>query len=101
MSAKTELLFSNNRTVRLSDPGEEGANSHLFETTYITFEAQIENGEVTYIFTRKVENKVENHRIFTDLKEFLKFAGDYLEPVSMGLMGVRIGQLGVKAQQHA
>ncbi|MFQ1047861.1 DUF5377 family protein, partial [Avibacterium paragallinarum] len=30
MSIKTERLFSNEWNVRISDPGEEGANSHFF-----------------------------------------------------------------------
>ncbi|TCP95080.1 hypothetical protein EDC44_11130 [Cricetibacter osteomyelitidis] len=93
MSGKTELLFSNNRTVRLSDPGEEGAQSHLFETTYISFEALLDDNQVSYVFTRKVEDKIEQQQSFTDLKEFFKFAGDYLDPIALGLMGVKIGSL--------
>ncbi|HDR1420155.1 TPA: DUF5377 family protein, partial [Pasteurella multocida] len=31
MTVQTEILFSNNWNVRISDPGEEGAHSHFFE----------------------------------------------------------------------
>ena len=36
MSIKTEVLFNNTWNVRISDPGEEGAQSHFFETIYLT-----------------------------------------------------------------
>lgn len=35
MTVQTEILFSNNWNVRISDPGEEGAHSHFFETIYL------------------------------------------------------------------
>ncbi|MCI5764793.1 DUF5377 domain-containing protein [Actinobacillus porcinus] len=95
MSVKTELLYSNNWNVRISDPGEEGATSHFFETIYITLEAHIHGDNVQYEFTRKVENEVKIHRTFTDLNELFIFLADYLDPVSLGNLGVKIGQLGL------
>lgn len=95
MSARTELLFSNNWNVRISDPGEEGATSHFFEKIYITLEAHIDNNKICYEFTRKVEEQVKIHRTFSDLNTLFKFLGDYLDPVSMGLLGVKIGNLGL------
>lgn len=94
MSVKTKVLFSNNWNVRISDPGEEGASSHFFEKIYITLEAHIDNDNVVYEFTRKVEDQVKINRRFTDLNELFKFLGDYLDPVSMGFLGVKIGALG-------
>lgn len=93
MTSKTELLFSNNWTVRISDPGEEGTHSHLFETTSITLEAQINDENIHYLFTRKVEDKIELTSDFTDLNELFKFLIDYIDPVSLGLLGVKIGEL--------
>ncbi|WP_273395753.1 DUF5377 family protein [Actinobacillus porcinus] len=95
MSVKTELLYNNNWNVRISDPGEEGATSHFFETIYITLEAHIHGDNVQYEFTRKVENEVKIHRTFTDLNELFIFLADYLDPVSLGNLGVKIGQLGL------
>lgn len=95
MSVKTELLYSNNWNVRISDPGEEGATSHFFETIYITLTAHIDDHGVQYEFTRKVENEVKIHRTFTDLNELFIFLADYLDPVSLGNLGVKIGQLGL------
>lgn len=95
MSVKTELLFSNNWNVRISDPGEEGASSHFFERIYITLQAHINNDNVIYEFTRKVEDQVKIHRTFTDLNELFKFLGDYLDPVNMGFLGIKIGSLGL------
>ncbi|PJG85634.1 DUF5377 family protein [Conservatibacter flavescens] len=93
MASKRELLFANNWTVRISDPGEEGAHSHLFETTYVTLEAEINQAEINYLFTRKTEDKIEIQQTFTDLKELFKFVADYMDAVSLGLLGVKIGQL--------
>ena len=95
MSVKTELLYNTNWNVRISDPGEEGATSHFFETIYITLEAHIHGDNVQYEFTRKVENEVKIHRTFTDLNELFIFLADYLDPVSLGNLGVKIGQLGL------
>ena len=81
MTMQTEVLFSNNWNVRISDPGEEGAQSHFFETIYITLEAHIKSDEIAYEFTRKVEDQVKINRTFTDLSELFKFLGDYLDPV--------------------
>lgn len=96
MTMQTEVLFSNNWNVRISDPGEEGAQSHFFETIYITLEAHINGDEIAYEFTRKVEDQVKINRTFTDLSELFKFLGDYLDPVSMGFLGIKIGSLGAK-----
>lgn len=95
MSKQTQLLYSNNWNVRISDPGEEGANSHFFETIYITLEAYIDSTEVSFEFTRKVENDVKINRTFNQLDELFKFLADYLDPVSLGNLGVKIGQLGL------
>ena len=95
MSVKTELLYSNNWNVRISDPGEEGASSHFFETIYITLQAHIVGSKVTYEFTRKVENEIKINRTFTDLNKFFIFFCDYLAPVAVGQLGVKIGRLGL------
>ncbi|WP_443090898.1 DUF5377 family protein [Basfia succiniciproducens] len=95
MSVKTELLFSNTWNVRISDPGEEGAHSHFFETIYITLEAYIDGDNVSYEFTRKVEDEVKIKHNFTQLDELFKFLADYLDAVSLGNLGVKIGQLGL------
>ncbi len=93
MSIKTERLFSNEWNVRISDPGEEGANSHFFEKIYITLDAHIEGEKITYEFTRKVEDQVKINRTFSELTELFKFLGDYLDPIALGMLGVRIGHL--------
>ncbi|MDO4430463.1 MAG: DUF5377 family protein [Lonepinella koalarum] len=95
MSKQTQLLYSNNWNVRISDPGEEGASSHFFETIYITLEAHIDDGQVKYEFIRKVENEVKINRTFSELDELFKFLSDYLDAVSLGNLGVKIGQLGL------
>lgn len=95
MSIKTEVLFSNNWNVRISDPGEEGARSHFFEKIYLTLEAHIDGETISYEFTRKVEDQIKINRTFTDLQALFKFLGDYLDPVSLGFLGVKIGNLGV------
>ncbi|PVX41311.1 hypothetical protein C8D76_1027 [Pasteurella langaaensis DSM 22999] len=95
MSATTTLLYSNNWNVRISDLGEEGTHSHFFETIYITLEAHVDGENVQYEFTRKVENEVKIHRTFTDLNELFIFLADYLDAVSLGNLGVKIGQLGL------
>ena len=50
MSIKTEVLFNNTWNVRISDPGEEGAQSHFFETIYLTLTAYFEGENVRYEF---------------------------------------------------
>ncbi|AIZ79860.1 DUF5377 family protein [Actinobacillus equuli] len=93
MSVKTEILFSNHWNVRVSDPGEEGNVNHFFETVFITLEVKIDGDNVCYEFTRKVEEDVKIQRSFTDVNELFEFLGDYLSPVALGNVGVRIGQL--------
>lgn len=93
MSAKIETLFSNHWNVRVSDPGEEGNINHFFETVYITLDASIENGKATYQFVRKVEDDVKVQRQFTDLDELFEFLGQYLSPVALGNVGIKIGRL--------
>ena len=93
MSIKTEVLFNNTWNVRISDPGEEGAQSHFFETIYLTLTAYFEGENVRYEFVRKVEDQVKIKRSFTELGELFKFLGDYLDPVSLGNLGVKIGNL--------
>ncbi|SNV56286.1 DUF5377 family protein [Haemophilus pittmaniae] len=87
-------LFNNTWNVRISDPGEEGAQSHFFETVYLILTAHLEE-TIRYEFVRRVEDQVKIKRDFTDLQELFKFLGDYLDPVSLGLLGVKIGNLGV------
>ena len=91
--SKTEILFSNNWNVRVSDPGEEGNVNHFFETVYLTLEVKIENAKATYEFVRKVEDDVKVQRQFTELDELFEFLGQYLSPVALGNVGVKIGQL--------
>lgn len=93
MSVKTEILFSNHWNVRVSDPGFEGSISHYFETVFLTLEAVIEGDKVHYEFIRKVEDDVKIQRSFTDVNELFEFLGDYLSPVALGNVGIRIGQL--------
>ncbi|HDL1710376.1 TPA: DUF5377 family protein, partial [Mannheimia haemolytica] len=50
---------------------------------------------VHYEFTRKVEQEVKTHRSFTDVNELFESLGEYLSPVALGNVGVRIGQLGL------
>lgn len=95
MSSNSIELFSNQWDVRISDPGLEGAMSHYFETVYLDLHAHISNDGVRYEFTRKVEKTVKEHAIFTDLDELFKFLGEYLGPVALGNIGVKIGKLGV------
>ncbi|CUU53243.1 DUF5377 family protein [Actinobacillus pleuropneumoniae] len=93
MSVTTEILFSNHWNVRVSDPGEEGNVNHFFETVFITLEVKIDGDNIRYEFTRKVEEDVKIQRSFTDVNELFEFLGDYLSPVVLGNVGVRIGQL--------
>lgn len=93
MSAKTEVLFSNQWNVRVSDPGFEGSLSHYFESVFLTLEAIIEGENVRYEFIRKVEDEIKIKRSFTDINELFEFLGEYLSPVALGNVGVRIGQL--------
>lgn len=95
MSVKTETLFSHHWNVRVSDPGFEGSPSHYFETVLLTLEAHIDGENAHYEFTRKVEEEVKIHRSFTDVNELFEFLGEYLSPVALGHVGVRIGQLGL------
>ena len=90
--SKTETLFSNHWNVRVSDPGEEGNVNH-FETVYLTLEVKVENGQATYEFVRKVEDDIKVQQQFTVLDELFEFLGQYLSPVALGHVGVKIGQL--------
>lgn len=92
MSIKTKELFSNHWNIRVSDPGEEGNVNHFFETVFITLEAKIDGEQVQYEFTRKVEEEIKIQRTFTDVNELFEFLGDYLSPVALGNVGVKIGQ---------
>ena len=42
---------------------------------------------------RKVEDDVKVQRQFTELDELFEFLGQYLSPVALGNVGVKIGQL--------
>ena len=48
MSNQPQVLFHNTWNVRISDPGEEGAKSHFFETIYLTLTAHFENSTLFY-----------------------------------------------------
>ena len=87
------VLFNHNWNVRISDPGEEGAQSHFFETVYLTLSAYLNETPVRFEFVRKVEEQVKIQRDFTNLDELFKFLGEYLDPVALGHLGVKIGQL--------
>ncbi|OOF40642.1 dithiol-disulfide isomerase [Rodentibacter rarus] len=98
MSNKTEILFNTTWNVRISDPGEEGTHSHFFETVYLTLTAHFEENRIRYEFVRRVEDQIKIQRSFTELNELFKFLGDYLDAVSLGVLGVKIGNLGVNAE---
>lgn len=93
MQTKTEHLFRNQWDVRISDPGLEGAISHYFETVSITLEAHISAGKIRYEFTRLLENNVEEQCLFDDVDELFKFLADYLGPIALGNIGIKIGKL--------
>ncbi|MBN6081539.1 DUF5377 family protein [Aggregatibacter actinomycetemcomitans] len=93
MTAKTEVLFNNTWNVRISDPGEEGAQSHFFETIYIMLEAHIHGNETTYEFTRKVEDQIKIKKTFTDLDELFIYLSEQISPVALGHLGIKIGNL--------
>lgn len=90
---KTELLFSNQWDVRISDPGLEGAMSHYFETVALKLEAHIDGEKVRFEFTRTVEKEVQSHCIFHNVDELFKFLAEYLGPVALGNIGIKIGKL--------
>ena len=60
---------------------------------YLTLEVKIENGQATYEFVRKVEDDIKVQQQFTVLDELFEFLGQYLSPVALGHVGVKIGQL--------
>lgn len=93
MQEKTELLFSNQWDVRISDPGLEGTMSQYFETVSLKLEAHISEEKARYEFTRKVEKEVQSHCIFDNVDDLFKFLADYLGPVALGNIGVKIGKL--------
>lgn len=93
MALKTEVSFSHQWNVRVSDPGEEGSVNHFFESVFITLVAQVDGSKITYEFTRKVEHTIKVQQYFTDLNKLFEFLGDYLSPVALGYVGIRIGQL--------
>ena len=72
--------------------------SYTHLTIYLTLTAYFEGENVRYEFVRKVEDQIKIKRSFTELGELFKFLGDYLDPVSLGNLGVKIGHLGVKAE---
>lgn len=88
-----QILFSNHWNVRVSDPGEEGNVNHFFETVYLTLTAENQNGKTIYEFIRKVEDEIKIERQFDDLDLLFEFLGEYLSPVALGNVGVKIGQL--------
>ena len=98
MSKQPQILLNNTWNVRISDPGGGGAKSHFFETIYLTLTAYFEENNIRYEFVRKVEDQIKIQRSFTELNELFKFLGDYFDPVSIGLVGVKIGNLGIKLE---
>ncbi|HHF3790924.1 TPA: DUF5377 family protein [Haemophilus influenzae] len=98
MSKQPQILLNNTWNVRISDPGEEGAKSHFFERIYLTLTAYFEENNIRYEFVRKVEDQIKIQRSFTELNELFKFLGGYFDPVSIGLVGVKIGNLGIKSE---
>lgn len=95
MSVKHELLFSNQWDVRISDPGLEGALSHYFETVYLNLTAYIDGNTVSYEFIRKIEKEVHTHCTFSNVDDLFKFLAEYLGPVALGNIGIKIGKLGL------
>ena len=95
MTVKTEVLFNNTWNVRISDPGEEGAKSHFFETIYITLEAHIDGDDVQYEFTRKVEDQIKIKKVFTELDELFIYLSEQISPLALGHLGIKIGNLGL------
>lgn len=91
----TIVLFTNHWDVRISDPGLEGAMSHYFETVYLDLVAHIEPQGIRYEFTRKIENEVKEHALFSQIDDLFKYLSDYLGPVALGNIGVQIGKLGL------
>ena len=98
MSKQPQILLNNTWNVRISDPGEEVARSHFFERVYLTLTAYFKENNIRYEFVRKVEDQIKIQRSFTELNELFKFLGDYFDPVSIGLVGVKIGNLGIKSE---
>ena len=98
MSNQPQVLFHNTWNVRISDPGEEGAKCHFFETIYLTLTAHFEENRVRYEFVRKVEDQIKIQHSFSELNELFKFLGYYFDPFFIGLLGVKIGNLGVKSE---
>lgn len=93
MQTQTEQLFNNQWDVRISDPGLEGAISHYFETVSITLNAHIHSTGVRYEFTRYLENQVDIQRTFDEVDPLFEFLADYLGPVALGHIGIKIGKL--------
>lgn len=93
---QTYPLYQNSWVVRQSDPGEEGARNHLFETVYVQLDAHYNGTALSFHFSRKVEDKVKFSQQFDDLETLFKFLGESLDPVSLGLLGVKIGELNVQ-----
>ncbi|MDA3978192.1 DUF5377 family protein [Gallibacterium sp. AGMB14963] len=86
-------LYQKSWVIRQSDPGEEGAINHLFKTISIQLDAIYNQQTFHYQFKRKVEERVEFTQEFTDLETLFKLLGEFLDAVSLGLLGVKIGQL--------
>ncbi|QIW14912.1 dithiol-disulfide isomerase [Pasteurellaceae bacterium RH1A] len=86
-------LYENSWQIRVSDPGEEGAHSHLFETTSVTLSAEPKGKDLVYHFLRKTEERVEQEITLEQSNELFKLMADYLDPVGMGNLGVQIGLL--------
>lgn len=96
MQIQTEILLNNQWSVRISDPGLEGAISHYFETTSIQLVAHISSERTQYEFTRQVENEIEIHRQFDNVDDLFQFLAEYLDPIALGNIGIKIGQLNLE-----
>lgn len=90
---KEYSLYNNTLTTRISDPGEEGSYSHLFETTVVELKAKQNEQDMVYCYTKTVENRLQQEKNFTDLNQLFKFLGESLDPVSLGQLAVKIGKL--------
>ncbi|EGV07240.1 hypothetical protein HMPREF9952_2379 [Haemophilus pittmaniae HK 85] len=65
-------LFNNTWNVRISDPGEEGAQSHFFETVYLILTAHLEE-TIRYEFVRRVEDQVKLSVTLRICRNYLNF----------------------------
>lgn len=101
MPPQKYTLFTHRSTVRLSDPGEEGACSHLFETTTTQLDAIINGDTLSYHFIRQLENKILLEKKVTAVEALLPLVADYLDNIAMGKLGIKIGYLEAQIQKKS